>query len=351
MTLEQALKAVRGPDKQAENEARTRWDSLAKPLGSLGLLEDTVVKIAGLTGAADIFLKKRTLLIFCADNGVVAEGVSQSGPEVTLAVTKALGQGTSTVDYMARAASCRVIPADVGVLLDGPMPGVLERKIRRGTGDIALGPAMSREECVRAIKTGIDLVRECKEAGDDILLLGEMGIGNTTTSCAVLSVLTGKPVEELAGKGSGLSDEGLARKIKVIKKAIEINHPDPENPADVLMKVGGLDLAALTGAVIGGILYRLPILLDGLITDTAALCAVKMCPEAKSALLAGHISAEPGAAAALSALGLAPFISCGMRLGEGSGAAAALPLLDMALAVYTSGHTFGRLGIEAYTPK
>ena len=178
-----------------------------------------------------------------------------------------------------------------------------------------------------------------------------MGIGNTTTSCAVLSVLTGKPVEELAGKGSGLSDEGLVRKIEVIKKAIEINHPDPEDPVDVLMKVGGLDLAALTGAVIGGILYRIPILLDGLITDTAALCAVKMCPEAKSALLAGHMSAEPGAAVALSALGLAPFISCGMRLGEGSGAAAALPLLDMALAVYTSGHTFGRLGIEAYTPK
>ena len=352
MTLGEILGSIRGPDKIAENEARARWNTLAKPLGSLGLLEDAVVKIAGLTGSADVhFLRQRTLLVFCADNGVVAEGVSQSGPDVTAAVAGAMGEGTSTVNYMAGAAGCRVIPVDVGVLKSGSMPGVLGRNIRRGTGNIACGPAMTREECVRAIETGIGLVRERKEAGDDILLLGEMGIGNTTTSCAVTSVLLGLPAEKLAGKGAGLSDAGLIRKIKTIERAIEINRPDTRDPVDVLAKVGGLDLAALCGAVLGGAFYRVPVLLDGLITCAAALAAVRMCPEASRAIFASHVSAEPAAKCVLKALHAEPFISCGMRLGEGSGAVLALPLLDQALAVYNSGHTFGRLGIEAYTPK
>ncbi|MCR5295268.1 MAG: nicotinate-nucleotide--dimethylbenzimidazole phosphoribosyltransferase [Lachnospiraceae bacterium] len=348
MTLSETLKNIKGPDETAEKEARGRWNSLAKPLGSLGALEDAVVKIAGLRGSADVRLLKRTLLVFCADNGVVAQGVSQSGPEVTLAVTEALGRGRSTVNFMAEAAGCRVVPVDVGVLSADAIPGVLDRKVRRGSADMTCGPAMSREECLRAVGTGIELVRERKEAGDDILLLGEMGIGNTTSSCAVLSVLLGMPAKTLAGKGSGLSAEGLERKIQAIGKAIRVNQPNPGDPLDVLAKVGGLDLAALAGAVLGGALFRLPILLDGLITDAAALAAARLCPKAKGVLLAGHLSGEPAARYALRQLGLAPFISCGMRLGEGSGAVAALPLLDQALAVYTSGHTFGQLGIEAY---
>ena len=356
MILEEAIRKIPGPDPDAAAEARRRLDGLAKPLGSLGLLEDAIVKIAAITGNARIFLKQRSLLVFCADNGVIAQGVSQSGADVTAAVTTALALGTSTVNYMAASAGCSVYPVDIGVRdLDirnrSDIAGrILDRRIRSGTADISLGPAMSREECIRAIETGIELVRERQEAGDDILLLGEMGIGNTTTSCAVLCALLGLPARDLAGRGAGLSDEGLDRKIHVIERALQINHPDPDDPVDILQKVGGLDLAALCGVIIGGAHLRMPILLDGLITNTAALCAVRLCPPAGSVLLASHVSAEPASRQVLEALSLKPLIDAGMRLGEGSGAVAALPLLDMALAVYNSGHTFGHLGIEAYQP-
>ena len=351
MTLDEALRAVTGPDEKAARAARAHWDSLAKPLGSLGALEDAVTKIAALTGSAEVALERRTLFVFCADNGVVAQGVSQSGPDVTAAVATALGEGVSTVNYMARAAECAVLPVDMGVLDYSGGEGVLDRRVRNGTGDISEGPAMTRAECVRAMETGIELVRERRAAGDDILLLGEMGIGNTTTSCAVIGALLGLSAERLAGRGAGLSTEGLRRKVDIIDRALSVNRPDPADPVDVLAKVGGLDLAALCGAVIGGALYRVPILLDGLITNAAALCAVRLCPQAGKALLASHISAEPAARKLLEALSLEPLICAGLRLGEGSGAAAALPLLDQALAVYHSGHTFGHLGIDAYTPQ
>ena len=351
MTLEQILRGVTGPDEDAAARARARWDGLAKPLGSLGALEDAVTKIAALTGSADVRLSRRTLLVFCADNGVVARGVSQSGPDVTTAVASALGRGVSTVNYMARAAGCAVRPVDMGVLDFPGCDGVLDRRVRNGTGDITLGPAMTREECVSAIETGAELVRERRDAGDDILLLGEMGIGNTTTSCAVIGAFLGLPAAEIAGRGAGLSQAGLERKIDAIDLALRVNRPDPDDPVDVLQKVGGLDLAALCGAVLGGALYGVPILLDGFITNVSALCAVRLCPGAGKALLASHVSAEPAARKVLTELSLEPLICAGLRLGEGSGAMAALPLLDQALAVYHSGHTFGHLGIDAYTPQ
>ena len=351
MTLEEIVRGISGPDEAAGQAALAHWNSLAKPLGSLGALEDAVTKIAALTGSADVSLRRRSLLVFCADNGVIAQGVSQSGADVTAAVTEALGRGTSTVNYMARAAGCAVIPADMGILGGGPMEGVLDRRVRNGTGDISRGPAMTREECLRAVLAGADLVRERRDAGDDIVLLGEMGIGNTTTSSAVISALLGLPAASLAGKGAGLSDEGLRRKTAVIDRAVRVNRPDPADPVDVLSKVGGLDLAALCGAVLGGALYRVPVLLDGLITNAAALCALRLCPAAGKAVLASHVSAEPATQAVLAELPAAPLICAGMRLGEGSGAVAALALLDQALAVYNSGHTFGHLGIDAYTPQ
>ena len=359
MTLEQALCAVTIPDEKAAKAAKARLDGLAKPLGSLGLLEEAVVKIAALTGTADISLKQRSLLVFCADNGVTAQGVSQSDASVTAAVAKALSQGTSTVNYMAAIAGCRVIPVDIGIacastssIVNGSVKAdILNRRIRSSTSDISQGPAMTREECILAIETGIELVRERRGAGDQILLLGEMGIGNTTTSSAAACALLGLPPEQLTGKGAGLSDAGLARKIRVIEQSLQINQPDPADPVDVLQKVGGLDLAALCGAMIGGALYKVPILLDGFITNAAALCAVRLCPGVRNALLASHVSAEPASHKLLEALSLKPLLCAGMRLGEGSGAVAALPLLDMMLAVYNSGHTFGHLGIEPYTPQ
>ena len=331
-------------------EARERWNSLAKPLGSLGRLEDAVVQIAALTGCADISLSRRTLLVLCADNGVVVQGVAQSDHTVTAAVARSLAAGESTVCPMARTAGCGVIPVDVGMLDFPGAPGVLSRRVRNGTGDITRGPAMSREECVRAIETGMELVREQRAAGSDILAAGEMGIGNTTTSSAVAAALLDRPAEELVGRGAGLSDAGLARKRAAVVRALEVNRPDPSDPVDVLSKVGGLDLAALCGVYLGGEKHRVPVLLDGFISGVAALCAVRLRPKVSAALIASHVSAEPAGALVLEALGKEPLITAGLRLGEGSGAVAALPLLDMALSVYNSGHTFGRMGMEPYVP-
>ena len=230
-------------------------------------------------------------------------------------------------------------------------PGVWDRRVRNGTADITQGPAMTRAECVQAIELGAELVRECHESGSSIIATGEMGIGNTTTSSALASVLLGKSPAEVTGRGAGLSDAGLTRKVAAIERALSLNRPDPADPVDIISKVGGLDIAGLCGVFLGGALYRVPVVIDGFISGAAALCAARLCPGATFALLASHVSAEPAGGLMLDALELSPLISAGMRLGEGSGAVAALPLLDMALAVYHSGQTFGRLGIDAYTPQ
>lgn len=351
MTLEETCASIRGADEAAREASRRWWDSLAKPLGSLGRLEEAVTRIAALTGSPRVELNDRVLLVFCGDNGVIRQGVSQSDATVTAAVTTALGADTSTVNYMAHAARCRVLPVDVGVLDFPGAPGVRNCRIRNGTADITRGPAMTREECIRAVETGIALAGEQKARGASLLLVGEMGIGNTTTSCAVASVLLNRPPRQLAGRGAGLSDAGLQRKIRAVERALDVNRPDPADPVDILQKVGGLDLAALCGVCLGGAAFRIPVLLDGLIATVAALCAVRLCPRAQSALLASHLSAEPAARMVLEELGLTGLISAGMRLGEGSGAVAALPLLDVALSVYHSGHTFQQMGIDAYTPQ
>lgn len=351
MTLEQTLSQLKGADPAVYEKAIAQWDGLAKPLGSLGSLETAIACIAAITGTSEVSLKKRRLVVLCADNGVICQGVSQSDESVTRAVAAALGEGTSTVNYMARQAACEVLPVDLGVKDFSPHPGVLSRRVRNGTADISAGPAMSRAECVQAIQTGIALARQAKEEGVDILLTGEMGIGNTTTSCAVASVLLGQDPGRLVGRGAGLSDAGLVRKTAAIRRAISINTPDPADPLDVLHKVGGLDLAGLCGLCLGGALTGLPVLLDGFISCVAALCAVRLCPKAGDALLASHLSAEPGARLALEALGLVGFLQAGLHLGEGTGAVAALPLLDVALSVYRSGHTFHTMGLTPYTPQ
>ena len=341
---------ITGPDETARAKAQRRWDSIAKPLGSLGQLETAVTKIAALKGSADVRLEKRRLLVFCADNGVVARGVSQCGSEVTALVAVALAEGRSTVNSMARRADCEVVPVDVGILDFPGHPGVLNRNVRNGTGDISSGPAMTRAECLRAMEVGAELAAAAARDGVDVLLLGEMGIGNTTTSGAVCAALLGLRPDEVTGRGAGLSDAGLVRKRAAIESALRVNAPNQNDPIDVLQKVGGLDLA-MCGAVLGAAAVRLPVVIDGYICATAALCAARLCPESVHALLASHVSAEPAAKQVLRELGLDAPIAAGLRLGEGSGAVALLPLLDLALAVYNSGQTFDRLGIDAYTPQ
>lgn len=352
-TLKAVVDAIR-PDegeREAREAAHRHWASVAKPLGSLGLLEAAVEDIAALTRSAEVELSSRALLLLCADNGVVRQGVTQTDHTVTALVARNAAAGQSSVCRMAQVAGCRVVPVDMGVIDLPETPGILNRRIGNGTGDITEGPAMRREQAEQAVLAGVELVREQKEQGVRLLATGEMGIGNTTTSSAVSCVLLGRPAEEMTGRGAGLSDEGLRRKVWAVGRAIERNRPERGDPLDVLAKVGGFDIAGMCGIFLGGALYRVPVLMDGLISTVAALCAVRLCPEAGKAVLASHVSAEQAGRMVLEALGKKPLITAEMRLGEGTGAVAAIPLLDMALALYREGSTFEGYGMEAYTPQ
>ncbi len=349
MTLGETIRSIGPRNRQAEQAARVRWDSIAKPLGSLGLLEDAVAQIAGITGSPNVDLSKRCVAIFCADNGVVAQGVTQSGQEVTAIVAENFTKGKTSVCAMARAAHADVVPVDIGIAREMRAPGLLGRKVRLGTADLTQGPAMTREETVQALEAGISLAGELKVQGYQIAATGEMGIGNTTTSSAVTSVLLGVEPETVTGRGAGLDGAGLRRKISAIKTGISVNRPDPADPVDVLAKVGGLDIAGIAGFFLGSAAVGLPAVIDGFISAAAALAAVRLCPVVGEYLLASHVSAEPAGRMLLDALGLSPMITAGMCLGEGTGAVALFPLLDMGLAVYREMSTFSDVEIEAYT--
>ena len=345
------IEHITPPDENARADAKRQWDNLAKPLGSLGLFEDMIAKLAALRGDAEVRLDDRRLLVFCADNGVVCQGVTQCESSVTGKVAATLAENRSSVSPMASCANCRVIPVDVGILDFPGHPGVLNRRIRNGTDDLSLGPAMTRGECLAAMEAGARLAMEHAADGADILLIGEMGIGNTTSAAAVSCALLGLAPADVVGRGAGLSNEGLRRKRKAIARALELNRPDPNDPVDVMTKVGGLDLAAMCGAYLGAAACKSPTVIDGYISAAAALCALRLCPTAEKALLPSHSSGEQNGAGLLEALGLKAPIHAQMRLGEGSGAVMLLPLLDMALSLYRSGQSFDRLGIEAYTPQ
>ena len=334
------------PDTGAAARAVARWNSIAKPVGSLGLLEDAVVKIAALTGSENVRLVKRTVVVMCADNGVVEEGVTQSPQSVTALVAGNMVRGDSSVCRMGACFGANVMPVDIGMA--GDAEGVINKKIARGTMNMTKGPAMTRAQAEQAIRTGIDLVKELREQGCDILVTGEMGIGNTTTSAAIASVLLHKPVPEMTGRGAGLSDAGLNRKIAAIEKAIEVNRPDPEDAMDVLTKLGGFDIAGLVGLFIGGALCRVPVVIDGFISAVAALVAMRIAPGCENAMLASHRSAEPAVSAVMQALRMQAPITAGLRLGEGTGGVCLLPLLDAALSVYHGMVAFNDIGLAPY---
>lgn len=341
---------IAAPDNAAMANAKARWDGIAKPLNSLGLLETAVIKIAGIRGTVNVRLDRRAVLVLCADNGVVKEGVSQSPSDITLLVAENLTKMQTSVCRMARVAGADVIPVDMGMIRRLENPLLLDRHIADGTRNIAEGPAMTRAEAIKAIEAGIGLAESCRDQGYDILATGEMGIGNTTTSSAVASVLLRKPAREVTGRGAGLSDDALKQKITVIEKAIDVNRPDPNDALDVLMKLGGFDIAGMAGLFIGGAVYRIPIVIDGLISAVSALLASRLCPSATSYMLASHVSDEPAGQMLLDALGQTPMIRAGMHLGEGTGAVTLFPLLDMALAVYHGSSSFADIGMDAYTP-
>ena len=333
----------------AKEQAQWKWDHVAKPLHSLGLLEDMIVKIAGIQETADVRINRRCALVFCADHGVVAEGISQSGSEVTALVAQSIAEGTANINLMASSVHADVYAVDMGML--HPVPGTIDRRIAAGTANMAKQSALTYEQAKSALQAGMDLVGEMKVQGYQIILTGEMGIGNTTASTAMSCALLGFTPEELTGRGAGLSDAGLIRKRHAIERALSVNQPDANDPVDVLAKVGGLEIAGMAGAFLGGVKYRMPIVIDGVISAVAALVAARICPEAKDFMLPSHMSRESAAMRIMDELNLKPIIHADMALGEGTGAVALLPLLDMALRVYHGPHTFDDLGMEAYSPQ
>ena len=350
MTLEQTISAIRPLDEKSMTAARNRFANIAMPLGGLGLLQDAIVQLAGILGQPVPDISRRAAVVFCADNGVVARGVSQTDQSVTRAVAENLAARRTSVCQMAKTARCEVVPVDLGMAGE-PVPGVRNCRVASGTTDFTQGPAMRREQAVEAVAKGIALVREQKAQGVTLLATGEMGIGNTTTSSAVASVLLRRPPAALTGRGAGLSDEGLQRKIAAIERGIAVNSPDAADPLGVLAALGGFDIAGLCGVFLGGALESIPIVMDGFISGVAALCAVRLCPAAAKAVFASHASSEPGAQLVLEALGKKALITADLHLGEGTGAVASLPLWDMAMAVYNGCYSFTEGGIAPYTPQ
>lgn len=331
-------------------QAHEKWNACAKPLGSLGLLEPMVETLCVLQNTLTPTLSKRTAVIFCADNGVVEEGVTQTGSHVTGIVAKELAEGRSSVNRMAEVAHVEVLPVNIGIQKFIPTPGVEEVPAAEGTDNIKKGPAMDSETLERALNTGRALAHRLAAEGNTLLLAGEMGIGNTTTASAVAAALLQKAPAEVTGKGAGLTDAALSKKVAVIEEALAKNRPDPSDPKDVLRKVGGLDLAGMCGLYLGAAEARVPVFVDGFPSAVAALTALRMEEAVSDILLASHVSAEPAGAMVLEALGLSAPIHAGLRLGEATGAVAAVPLLDMALNVFLNSYTFAEGGIEPYRP-
>ena len=346
MELKNLIEKITPASQKAYDACISHFDHIAKPVGSLGKLETLLAKVAASSGTPKIDLSKKCVLVFCADNGILAQGVAQSTHEVTTAIANSLLRHTTSVNAMAAACGADVFPIDMGMI--DQVEGMISHSVARGTKDMSVEPAMTLEQAKEAIRTGIRLVEERKNEGYRIIATGEAGIGNTSTSSAILSVLLNVPVETATGRGSGLTDEGLLRKQNAIKKAIATNQPDSADVLDVLSKVGGFDICGMVGAFLGGALYHIPVIIDGFISGVAALCAVRLCPYVKDYILPSHISAEPAGQMLMNALELDSVIHANMRLGEGTGAVALMPLLDMAASVYWNAASFDDINVEAY---
>jgi nicotinate-nucleotide--dimethylbenzimidazole phosphoribosyltransferase len=339
---------IRLPDEKARAAAQEHWDSIAKPLGSFGEMEHLITRIAAVQGCEIPSLRRRTAVVLCADHGVVEEGVTQTGSEVTALVAQAVASGTSNVNSIADSVGCEVLAVDLGMKQEVSHPALLNRKIAYGTKNIARYPAMTRSQCEQAIMTGMDIVRDLKAQGTEIILTGEMGIGNTTPTGALASVLLGLPPETVTGRGAGLDDAGLDRKCAVVRAAVSRASCSADDPVGLLSELGGFEIAGMTGMFLGGAVYRVPVVIDGVISAAAACIAKRIAPLSAEYMLASHCSGEPAGEGLTQYLGLEPVIRAGLRLGEGTGALLLLPLLDSALALYCGAHRFDTLHIKPY---
>jgi len=344
--LQQRLQKIRPADGEAMDRAAVRQAALAKPPKSLGQLEELSIRLAGITGQVHNRIEKGRICVLCADNGVVEEGVASAPQSVTLSQTVNLTRGVTGASALAAYFGDEVQVVDVGINARVDCPAVLPRKIAMGTKNFVKEPAMTREQCLQAVLTGMELADMAKADGVDILGVGEMGIGNTSSSSAVLAVLLQVSVEQVTGRGGGITDEGFRRKKKVIEQAIALHQPDSRDPLDVLSKVGGFDLAAMCGVFLGAAENRIPVVIDGFISVVAALCAARLCPAARDFFIPSHASFERGYRLAIETLGLQPYLQLQMRLGEGSGCPLAFRIVQAATAVMNGMATFEEASIN-----
>jgi len=344
--IKEYISQIKNPDANAMAKARERLDSLAKPPGSLGKLEGIAVTLAGIGGEMFYDVSKRCVIIMSSDNGVIDEGVASAPQAVTYAQTINFTKGITGVAVIAKQFNADLVIVDVGINADINHPLIQNKKIRKSTYNIANRDAMTYDEAAQAILIGIETAVEAVKNGYTLLGAGEMGIGNTTTSSAILCALTGIPAEQATGKGAGLKEEAYLHKIKVIQTAIKNNKPNIDDPIDVLAKVGGFDIAAMAGVFIGGAYMRVPVVIDGFISMVAALTAYRISPIVKDYMLASHASYEQGFIHAANALGIEPCLNLNMRLGEGSGCPIMFAVIDAACAVIRDMGTFEQANID-----
>ena len=346
-SLSQILREIKPLDEKVMKQARARQDELTKPRGSLGQLENLSIKIAGIKGEITSGFEHKAIIVMAADHGVVSEGVSLYPQEVTRQMVFNFLNGGAGINVLARFVGARVVIVDMGVVGGfEPHPNLICKMIDFGTRDMAKGPAMTREQALDAIQAGIDVVEGEIARGLDIVGTGDMGIGNTTASSAICAVITGESVEKVTGRGTGLAGEQLIHKVEVIQKALELNRPNPKDPADVLAKVGGFEIGGLAGVMLGAAAHHIPVVIDGFISGAAALIAAGLAPGLRDYLIASHMSAESGHKILLEHLGVSPLLDLGMRLGEGTGAALGIVIVEAAVKTLAEMATFGEAGVS-----
>lgn len=345
MLLESTIGKIGEICGEARAKARERLDQLTKPRGSLGMLEDVAAQIAGITGQSLPRLENKAVIVMAGDHGVVAEGVSAYPQEVTPQMVRNFLRGGAAINVLARQAGTRVVCVDMGVAAPLDEPGLINRKIAPGTKNFISGPAMTREEARAAVEAGIEIANQVISEGTNLLATGDMGIGNTTPSTAILAAFTGFPVSLITGRGTGLDQPGVQRKVKVIEQALKVNNPDPRDGLDVLAKVGGFEIGGLAGVILGAAAARVPVVVDGFISGAAAMVARSLAPRAVDYMIASHLSEEPGHRVMLTWLGIKPMLQMQMRLGEGTGAVLAFHLVEAALRILREMATFGEAGV------
>ena len=346
MNIEEIIAGIRPLDRDAMQAAAARLDVLVKPIGSLGRLEELAVRLAGVTGDFTSRFPKKAVVVLCADNGVYEEGVSPSPQIVTLMQAMNFRKGITGVGVLSTLSQSDLVVVDIGINGDVASENFLDRKIRKGTHNLAKRPAMTRQEVLQAIDIGFDEVRKLYENGCFVVGTGEMGLGNTTTSSLVVMALTGCSVEEATGKGAGLTEEAFLHKKNVIRNAFELHRPNADDPIGVLEKVGGFDIAGLVGVYLGAAYFRLPVVIDGVISAAAALLAFHLCDKTKDFMIPSHCSEEPGYGVAMNKLGMSPYFNLGMRLGEGSGCPLTFLLIDAAQKIINDMATFEEAAMD-----